>query len=189
MLVQKELEHFSSLTLLWKRIRRLEAACASGLKNLWLRSRKRSFDFFRKGLCIIDPGLHFRFRPFEMPGRAWDITSVALNEEQYFPHRKSAALDVGLPARGESRKSMNANSDRLRPSSNQPSAGITGCPSMTIGHALETVFALCWQAHTDDNRTRLFQRPLLPRCKSCKHCSTPARWRTTQFTGRLGHLQ
>src|SRR5258707_5210730 len=45
MLVQKELEHFSSLMLLWKRIRRLEAACASGPQNLWLRSRKALFRF------------------------------------------------------------------------------------------------------------------------------------------------
>ncbi len=61
---------------------------------------------------------------------------------------------------------MNANSDRLRPSSTR------------IGHALETAFALCWQAHTDDNRTRLFHGTFFSRCKSCKHCNTPARWRT-----------
>src|SRR5580704_13113222 len=99
-----------------------------------------------------------------------DVSLIALNEEQNLPHSERTPLDVGLSAH---RRIAEVDKRKFRPSQaffHQPSACIASCPSMAIGHSLETLSTLCRQTHADDDGTSRSHGPPLLQRNCCKHC-------------------
>src|SRR5712664_3025666 len=90
-----------------------------------------------------------------MLGRCGHIALIALNQEHYLPHGKRAPLDIGLSARSGIAKVDEREFRSPEALLNQPSTCIAGRPPVPIGHSLEAVSALRWQAHADDDGTSL----------------------------------
>jgi transposase len=81
------------------------------------------------------------------------VSLIALKQEQNLPHSERTSLDAGLSAHRRIAEVDKREFRASEPFFHQPSACIARCPSMAIGHSLETFSTLCRQTHADDDGT------------------------------------